>query len=235
MGNFFQNAQNHGFWNFDFWFLSRGKKAVINYCLYEWKHVIMKNERISLPPPTQYCALLVNLWNYDKAIHRLRKKWWITPLSANYSTDQKNFTGLMFNIKSEKKSWKMSFKALPVKTQRLKNNRDVYIYYTYIYIYIKFGCSNVAYYNCTWSWYLSHSKSTIFYCVILRKKKWVAKHATEQSCISEYTIIVKRCSAPNCQTKGKKVVWHPFYRIPRNKNRKRRCLTFLCRKTLPDV
>ena len=27
----------------------------------------------------------------------------------------------MFNIKSEKKSWKMSFKALPVKTQRLKN------------------------------------------------------------------------------------------------------------------
>ena len=87
----------------------------------------------------------------------------------------------MFNIKSEKKSWKMSFKALPVKTQRLKNPQprggqlklkqsEMYVYiYIYIYIYIKFGCSNIAYYNCTWSWYLSHSKSTIFYCVILRK------------------------------------------------------------------
>ena len=28
MGIFFQNVQNHGFWNFDFWFLSRGKKAM---------------------------------------------------------------------------------------------------------------------------------------------------------------------------------------------------------------
>ena len=34
---------------------------------------------------------------------------------ANYSTDQKNFTGHMFNIKLEEKSYKMSFKALPVK------------------------------------------------------------------------------------------------------------------------
>ena len=27
MSNFFQNPQDHGFWNFDFWFLSRGEKA----------------------------------------------------------------------------------------------------------------------------------------------------------------------------------------------------------------
>ena len=26
MSNFSQNPQNHGFWNFDFWFLFRGKK-----------------------------------------------------------------------------------------------------------------------------------------------------------------------------------------------------------------
>ena len=52
MSNVFQNAQNDGFWNFDFWFLSRGKKATVNYCLYECKHIIMKkNERISLTPP----------------------------------------------------------------------------------------------------------------------------------------------------------------------------------------
>ena len=28
---FFQNAQNHDFLNFDFQFLSRGKKATVNY------------------------------------------------------------------------------------------------------------------------------------------------------------------------------------------------------------
>ena len=39
---------------------------------------------------------------------------------ANYLTDQKNDTGHMFNIKLEKKSYKMSFKALPVKIQRSK-------------------------------------------------------------------------------------------------------------------
>ena len=33
----------------------------------------------------------------------------------------KNFPGYMFNIKLEKKSYKMSFKALPVKIQRSKN------------------------------------------------------------------------------------------------------------------
>ena len=27
MSNFFPNVQNHGFWNFDFWYLSRRKKG----------------------------------------------------------------------------------------------------------------------------------------------------------------------------------------------------------------
>ena len=35
MSNFFQNAQNHGFRNFDFRFLPTGKKAAVNYYLYE--------------------------------------------------------------------------------------------------------------------------------------------------------------------------------------------------------
>ena len=40
---------------------------------------------------------------------------------ADNSTDQKIFTGHMFNIKLEEKSYKMSCKALPVKMQQSKN------------------------------------------------------------------------------------------------------------------
>ena len=40
---------------------------------------------------------------------------------GNYSTDQKSFTCHMFNIKLEEKSYKMGFKALPVKIQWSKN------------------------------------------------------------------------------------------------------------------
>ena len=40
-------------------------------------------------------------------------------LWANYSTDQKKFTGQM--VKLEEKSLKMSFKSLPVKLQWLQN------------------------------------------------------------------------------------------------------------------
>ena len=36
-------------------------------------------------------------------------------------TDQKNCIDHMFNIKLEEKSYKMSFKALPVKIQQSKN------------------------------------------------------------------------------------------------------------------
>ena len=46
------------------------------------------------------------------------------PLWANCWTDQKNFTGHMFNIKLEEKSHKMSFIALPVKIQQSKTNRE---------------------------------------------------------------------------------------------------------------
>ena len=42
----------------------------------------------------------------------------------NYSIDQKNFIGHMFNIKSEQKSYKTSFKALPVKMQPSKNQQE---------------------------------------------------------------------------------------------------------------
>ena len=41
----------------------------------------------------------------------------------NYSTDQKNFTGHIFNIKLEENSHKMSFKALLVKIQQSKNQQ----------------------------------------------------------------------------------------------------------------
>ena len=43
---------------------------------------------------------------------------------ANFSTDQKSFTGHMFNIKLEEKSYKISFKALPVKIQPSKNRQE---------------------------------------------------------------------------------------------------------------
>ena len=55
----------------------------------------------------------------------------------------------------------------------------------------------------------------IFYCVILRKK------------------IVGDKTRDGTDPKNGCVT--PFYRIPRNKDRKRRWLTFLCRKTLPNV
>ena len=40
---------------------------------------------------------------------------------ANYSIDQNNFAGHLFSIKLEEKSYKMSFKILPVKIQQSKN------------------------------------------------------------------------------------------------------------------
>ena len=44
---------------------------------------------------------------------------------ANYSTDQKNFTGHMFNINLEEQSHKMSFKALPVQNAAVKKPTGV--------------------------------------------------------------------------------------------------------------
>ena len=57
LGKSFQNMQNHGFWNFDFWFLSRGKKSAVNYFLYECKHIIMKIKELVNPPP---CLCVAN-------------------------------------------------------------------------------------------------------------------------------------------------------------------------------
>ena len=62
MSNFFQNAQNQGFWNHDFWFLSRGKKATENYCLYECKQWMNEKMKESTYPLTQYWALLLNMF-----------------------------------------------------------------------------------------------------------------------------------------------------------------------------
>ena len=42
---------------------------------------------------------------------------------ANYSNDEKTFTGHIFNIKLEEMSYKISFKALPVKIQQSKNQQ----------------------------------------------------------------------------------------------------------------
>ena len=39
------------------------------------------------------------------------------PVLENYLTDQKNFTGHMFNTKLDEKSYKMSFQVLAVKIQ----------------------------------------------------------------------------------------------------------------------
>ena len=44
-------------------------------------------------------------------------------MSGNHLTDQKNFTGHMLIIKLEERSYKMSFKALPVKIKLPKNRQ----------------------------------------------------------------------------------------------------------------
>ena len=94
MSNFFQNAQNQGFWNHDFWFLSRGKKATWKL-LFIWMQAMneWKNERINLSPhpilgvTTKYVCYITTMrfigcW----------KKWWIIELkSASKSpSDRKN-------------------------------------------------------------------------------------------------------------------------------------------------
>ena len=62
----------------------------------------------------------------NQQFHTMRQSLMVTDKQAgvaDYSTDQKNFTGHMFNIKSAEKSYKMSFKALPVKIQQSKNRQ----------------------------------------------------------------------------------------------------------------
>ena len=68
----FQKVQNHDFWNFDFWFLSRGNCKL----LFIWMqpHHIEKNERISLSHPILCVASKFVCKHYDKAIHWLMEK-----------------------------------------------------------------------------------------------------------------------------------------------------------------
>ena len=47
--------------------------------------------------------------------------------------------------------------------------------------------------------------------------------------------MIKSCGAPSCQNRKKKDCVAPFYRNPRNKDRKRRWLTFSCRKSFPNI
>ena len=61
MSNVFQNAQNHGFWNFDFWFLSKGKKANVNYCLYKMQAHHNENMKELVYPPTNILCVASEL------------------------------------------------------------------------------------------------------------------------------------------------------------------------------
>ena len=79
MSNFFQKTQNHGFWHFDFWCLSRGKKATVNYCLYECKHIIMKKRKNwSIPHPifVLLVNLFVTLWQSDSSVEAKMVNYW---------------------------------------------------------------------------------------------------------------------------------------------------------------
>ena len=58
----------------------------------------------------------------NRQFHNKRQSLTNKPVWTNYSTDQKNFTGHMFNIKLEQKSYKMKFKDLPAKIQQSKTN-----------------------------------------------------------------------------------------------------------------
>ena len=62
----------------------------------------------------------------NRKFHDKRQSLTVTDKQAGVGkslTDQKNFTGHMFNIKLEEKPDKISFKALPVKMQRSKNRQ----------------------------------------------------------------------------------------------------------------
>ena len=115
MSNFFQNTQNYGFWNFDVWFLSRGKKSTVNCCLHECKHIVIKkkNERISLSP-TQYCALQLNLF--------------VTLRQNDSSIDGKNGELLSSNLQTpSQRQKKMLYCAQ--KQSSLQSNSQIYFHF----------------------------------------------------------------------------------------------------------
>ena len=79
MSNFFQNAQNHGFWNFNFWFLSRGKNATINYYLNECKHIIMKKikELVSNPILCVTSKFVCNITTKPLMVEEKMVNYWV--------------------------------------------------------------------------------------------------------------------------------------------------------------
>ena len=91
MSNFFQNTQNHGFWNFDIWFLSRRKKAAVNYFLYECEHIIMKKRKnYSIPHPTLCVASkFVTLQQSDSSVEEKMVNYW-PEICKLLSRDRKN-------------------------------------------------------------------------------------------------------------------------------------------------
>ena len=91
MSNFFQKAQNNGFWYFGFWFLSKGKKNIENYCLYECQHIIIK--KWINQSPTQYCALLLNFYvrlkQIDSSVDQKMVNYW-AEICKLYARDGQN-------------------------------------------------------------------------------------------------------------------------------------------------
>ena len=73
INNIFQNTQNHGFWNFDVWFLSKGKKAAVNYFLY------VEMKELVYPPPNIvrcYLNLFVTLRQHDSSVEKKMVNYW---------------------------------------------------------------------------------------------------------------------------------------------------------------
>ena len=61
----------------------------------------------------------------NRQFHNKRQSLMVTDKHAGklFDWSKKKFTDHMFNIKLEEKSYKMSFKALPLKIQRSKNRQ----------------------------------------------------------------------------------------------------------------
>ena len=89
MSIFFQIAQNHGFWSFDFWFLSRGKKATVICCLYECKHIIMS--KTVYPQPILWVASkFVTLPQSDSSVKKKKRVNYWAEICKLLPRDRKN-------------------------------------------------------------------------------------------------------------------------------------------------
>ena len=83
--------------------------------------------------------------------------------------------------------------------------------------------------------FLKCQKHDILLCDFTKKKNigWQNKRLNRVVLVNIQTWL-KAAMLQTIKTGKKGCVTH-LYRIPRNKDRKRRWLTFLCRKTLPNV